>query len=60
MAIALGIGIYSLQNYGRTGLKIGKAWCVCFGSKQELVPVGSERQFTQTSEIAFDTLVLPK
>lgn len=56
MAIALGIGIYSLLHYGRTALKIEKAWCVCVGSKQELVPVGSTRQFIQTSGIALDTV----
>ncbi|PSB12827.1 inorganic phosphate transporter [Pleurocapsa sp. CCALA 161] len=56
MAIALGIGIYSLLHYGRIVLKIEKAWCVCVGSKQKLVPVGSEKQFTQTSEITLDTV----
>ncbi|MEN9517617.1 MAG: hypothetical protein RLZZ381_205 [Cyanobacteriota bacterium] len=57
LAIALAIGIYALLHYGRTGLGIEKAWCVCVGGKQELVPVGNERLFNQTSEIAVDVAI---
>lgn len=56
LAIALGIVIYALLHYGRTALGIDKAWCVCVGSKQELVTVGGEKSFAQTSKIAIDTI----
>lgn len=56
IAIALGIGIYALLHYGRTALGIEKAWCLCVGSKQELVPISGERSFAPTAEIAIDTM----
>ncbi|MEM6611600.1 MAG: inorganic phosphate transporter [Cyanobacteria bacterium P01_C01_bin.72] len=56
IAIALGLSIYSLLHYSRGVLGIKEAWCVCVGNKQELVPVGSEQLFAQTSELSIDTI----
>lgn len=56
MAIALGISLYTLLHYARTAWGIEKAWCVCIGSKQELVSVGGEKLFAQTGEITVDTI----
>ncbi len=59
IAIMLGVNLYGLLHYARTALGIEKAWCVCIGNKQKLVPIAnigqSNSQFASTSEIAVDT-----
>lgn len=56
IAIVLGLSVYSLLHYSRDALGIKKAWCVCLGNRQELVPVGSEQLFAQTNELSIDTI----
>ena len=41
IATILGIILYSLLHYLRTAFKVEKAWCVCVGDRQELIPVVS-------------------
>lgn len=59
IAIMLGLGLYGLLHYARNALGIKKAWCVCIGNKQQLVPIASigqsNSQFASTSDIAVDT-----
>ncbi len=58
IAIVLGIILYSLLHYSRIALKIEKAWCICVGNKQELIPITGrgDSQITPTMpEIAVDT-----
>ena len=56
IAIALGLSLYSLLHYTRKALSIEKAWCVCVGNQQELVPVGREHLIAQNLGIAIDTV----
>ena len=41
IATVLGVVLYSLLHYLRTAFKVEKAWCVCVGNKQELIPVAT-------------------
>ncbi len=58
IAIMLGVILYSLLHYIRQALGIEKAWCVCVGNKQELIPVamGREHAIALNPEIAVDTI----
>ena len=61
IAMVLGPILYSLLHFSRTTLNIEKAWCVCVGNKQELIPITSGEINTgnlstvSTPEIAIDT-----
>ena len=56
IAMMLGIVLYSLLHYGRAALGIEKAWCICVGNKQKLVPVASTAQaIAQFPELTLDT-----
>ena len=60
IATVLGIILYSLLHYLRTTFKIEKAWCICVGNKQELVPVNSGTNvnnlaISANTDIAVDT-----
>ena len=54
IATILGIVLYSLLHYGRAALGIEKAWCICVGNKQKLVPVTSMAAIAQTPELTID------
>ena len=58
IAIMLGVILYSLLHYIRQVLGIEKAWCVCVGNRQELIPVamGKEHAIALNPEIAVDTI----
>ncbi|MEO0835048.1 MAG: inorganic phosphate transporter [Cyanobacteria bacterium J06642_3] len=58
IATMLGAILYSLLHYGRTALGIKKAWCVCVGQKQELIPVamGQAQALALNPEITVDTI----
>ncbi len=58
IAIMLGVILYSLLHYIRQALGIEKAWCVCVGNKQQLIPVamGKEHAIALNPEIAVDTI----
>ena len=56
IAMILGLVLYSLLHYTRKALSIEKAWCVCVGNQQELVPVGREHLIAQNLGIAIDTV----
>ncbi len=58
IAIMLGVILYSLLHYIRQALGIEKAWCVCVGNKQKLIPVamGKEHAIALNPEIAVDTI----
>ncbi len=58
IAIILGVILYSLLHYIRQALGIEKAWCVCVGNKQQLIPVamGQEQAIALNPEIALDTI----
>lgn len=58
IATILAIALYSLLHYGRTTLGIEKAWCVCVGNQQKLIPVtiGKEAAVSLNPEIAIDTI----
>lgn len=58
IAMMLGIVLYSLLHYFRTAFRIEKAWCVCVGSQQQLIPVtmGKEQALSLYPEIAIDTI----
>ena len=60
IAIVLGAIFYSLLRYFRLVLGIDKAWCVCAGNKQELIPVavGNNNSILQnviTPDLAINT-----
>lgn len=60
IATILGIILYSLLHYLRTTFKIEKAWCVCVGNKQELIPAssginGNNLAITANPDLAIDT-----
>jgi PiT family inorganic phosphate transporter len=59
IAILLGAIAYSVSRYLRITLGIDKAWCICAGQKQELVPITqpnntSVLQMVVTPDIAID------
>ncbi len=58
IAMMLGIVLYSLLHYFRTAFRIEKAWCVCVGNQQQLIPVamGKEQALSLYPEIAIDTI----
>ncbi|MEM8719029.1 MAG: inorganic phosphate transporter [Cyanobacteria bacterium P01_G01_bin.39] len=58
IATMLGAILYSLLHYGRTALGIKKAWCVCVGQQQELIPVamGQAQALALNPEITVDTI----
>ena len=58
IATMLGVVLYSLLHYGRTVFKIEKAWCVCVGNQQKLIPVamGEDQALARPPEIAIDTI----
>lgn len=41
IAMVLSIMIYSLLHYSRITLNIEKAWCICIGNQQKLVPIST-------------------
>jgi inorganic phosphate transporter, PiT family len=60
VAIILGAISYSFLRYIRLALKVEKAWCICVGNQQQLVPVVSSNnrnifQSVITPDIAIDT-----
>ena len=58
IASVLGILIYRLFHYSRQALNIEKAWCVCVGDRQKLVPITNQGNIQFVSampEIAIDT-----
>ena len=61
IATGLGVAVYGLLHYLRTAFKIEKAWCVCVGDRQKLVPVTSSSDrdnltSLSTPDIAVDTM----
>ncbi|MEM8675536.1 MAG: inorganic phosphate transporter [Cyanobacteria bacterium P01_G01_bin.67] len=58
IATVLGTVLYSMLRYGRTALGVKKAWCVCMGEKQKLIPVamGQEQALALNPEITVDTI----
>jgi len=58
IATILGMIVYSLLHYWRRALSIEKAWCVCVGNQQKLIPVamGKEAAISINPEIAVDTI----
>ncbi|MEM7756530.1 MAG: inorganic phosphate transporter [Cyanobacteria bacterium P01_A01_bin.40] len=58
IATVSGAILYSLLHYGRTALGIKKAWCVCIGQQQKLIPVamGQEQALALNPEISVDTI----
>lgn len=58
IATILAIVLYSLLHYGRIALGIEKAWCVCVGNQQKLIPVamGKAEAVSLNPEIAIDTI----
>ncbi|MEM8828837.1 MAG: inorganic phosphate transporter [Cyanobacteria bacterium P01_G01_bin.19] len=60
IATVLGIFLYSLLRYLRKFFKIEKAWCVCVGDQQKLIPLGAEMNdsnmaIAANADIAIDT-----
>ena len=60
IAILLGVIAYSLMRYLRIVLGIEKAWCICLGQTQKLVPITQPDsknifQSITTPDIAIDT-----
>ena len=60
IAIILGVGAYSLLRYLRIAFGIEKAWCICVGKTQKLVPITQPNssnilQSITTPDIAIDT-----
>ena len=63
IAIVIGAIAYSFFRYFRQTFKIEKAWCICVGNKQELIPVTvnlqtasiSNLETTTTPDLAIDT-----
>lgn len=39
IATVLSIILYALLHYSRIALKIEKAWCICIGNQQKLIPI---------------------
>ena len=58
IAVVLGAILYSLLHYARTVSNIEKAWCICVGNQQKLIPVamGKDHAFSLHPEIAIDTI----
>ena len=60
IAVILSAITYSFFRYLRISLRIDKAWCICAGNKQELVPIASSGnsnilQAVITPDITIDT-----
>ncbi|MCC0179646.1 inorganic phosphate transporter [Waterburya agarophytonicola K14] len=60
IAIVLGIILYSLLHYLRMALKIEKAWCICVGNQQKLIPIAissdsNNLAMSTTPNLAIDT-----
>ena len=60
IAIILGLVLYGISRYLRLSLGIKKAWCVCVGNQQQLIPITQNSNLTIlqsviTPDIAVDT-----